>query len=240
MAIYTDDVDLKALWRFENDLADTAGNNDLTGVNTPQFSSTKKQGDYALYLNNADADYAYIADADTDIEFDSSAWSVGGWFRAGDVANKSAFINKGIATDRGFYLAFRYRDIAIYWASGASSGNGYITTGDVVSADTWYHVVITWDGTTIRCYINGSETSAGDFPATPGYTNRANDENLEIGMSGVPDDEYLDEVFFFTRTLNSTEVSDIYNNGIQDPVAGGRPKKRLLRIGTRQGARLGM
>ena len=89
----------------------------------------------------------------------------------------------------------------------------------------WHHVVSTFDGTTRKVYVDGSEVSSksasGSIPATHfGLLFGATDMNTSAGTadatktalaanhSGIK----LDEVRFYNSALSAQDISNIYNN----------------------------
>lgn len=227
MAIYTNDADLEGCWRFDNDLTDESANGyDLTDYNTVGYSSAdKQQGTHSLSLVSANLEGAYIADASCPaLDFSGNNWSLLVWINPDNAANRQNIVDKGGSSlDRGFYFRINGDDVAIYWATGAEAGAGYTTNNNPFNDDAWHHVVLTYDGSTIRCYVDGSETSSDDFPVTQGTNCRETTSPFRIGIRNDDSDPWqglLDEMAFFSRTLNSTDISDIYNNGIQDAAGG--------------------
>jgi hypothetical protein len=85
------------------------------------------------------------------------------------------------------------------------------------SIDVWTHLALTWDGFTVRFYVNGAE--AGSLVAT---SIRVADTWLGIGRRdeslGPPASDFefnglVDEVGYWGRALTGAEVRAIYNAG---------------------------
>ncbi len=226
MAIYTDDSALEGGWRFDNDYTDESANsNTLTGNNSPTFDGADaQQGSHSIDFERDDSEYASITDASqTGLEC-LSAFSIGGWFKF--ETHPSAHVNligkldtPGSLQD-GYRLGCRYHDVRFY-----IDGASYETSGNVVSSTgTWYHIVITHDGTTVRLYIDGSEVTDNDFPVTT--SNFPSDVSADFNIGAINSgasyhyDGKADEVFVFSRALSAADVEDIADNGIQDPVSG--------------------
>jgi hypothetical protein len=91
---------------------------------------------------------------------------------------------------------------------------------DALPNDVWTHLVVTYDGSNdtsgFSMYLNGTEVSltSVDNDATIDLS-----ANLDWGIGARPggySEEYkgfIDEVALYNRTLNSTEVSELYNSG---------------------------
>ena len=84
---------------------------------------------------------------------------------------------------------------------------------NVMTANAWTHVLLNWDGTTCQLYFNGVASGASD--TTTGDTVVSSDGTNLIGRIDIYDNwnGLIDEVLIFNRSLNSTEISDLYNSG---------------------------
>ena len=108
----------------------------------------------------------------------------------------------GGAFDPAFSGAFDESDMS--W--------GYITGSTALALATWYHAVVTYNGTNINLYLNGqsdatavSKTDVIAFDqenVTLGY----NAPNTQYYLSGI-----LDEARIYNRALTSTEISRAYS-----------------------------
>ena len=80
----------------------------------------------------------------------------------------------------------------------------------------WYHLVGTFDGTTMRLYVNGIEENSN---VTPGSID-TNNLNLQIGKQWWYYSNYswfngtIDEVRIYNRALSPEEINASYNNGL--------------------------
>jgi PKD repeat protein len=84
--------------------------------------------------------------------------------------------------------------------------------------DTWSHLAVTWDGTTLRLYVNGSQVAS-----TPVTGSLANSNGpLDIGGNGVWSEYFsglIDEVRVYNRALAATEIQA----DMKEPVGGAPP-----------------
>lgn len=95
-------------------------------------------------------------------------------------------------------------------------GNGAANVnvnGGNVALNTWTHIACSWDGTTVRLYINGGTPITGAQTVSP-YNNNA---PLKIGTwgavgSGDEFDGTIDEVRLYDRALSLAEITDAMNN----------------------------
>ena len=106
------------------------------------------------------------------------------------------------------------------FAIGCSSGGAIMLTGcgggdtstgaGVISVDDWYHIVVTFNGSTSKIYSNNvlEKTSVYVY-------NTANDPIIIGGWSGNPEGMtgHIDEVGIWSRELTEAEITELYNSG---------------------------
>jgi glucose/arabinose dehydrogenase/chitodextrinase len=88
----------------------------------------------------------------------------------------------------------------------------------VLPLDTWSHLAVTWDGTTLRLYVNG--TQAGSTTVTGTLLDSSGP--LDIGGNGVWGEYFsglIDEVRVYNRALGDSEIQ----TDMDQPVGGGAP-----------------
>ena len=101
---------------------------------------------------------------------------------------------------------------------------GRTVTGEGTAAlvsGTWYHAAVTWDGTTVRLYLNGVEEDnwAERSLSTPSA------DTFQIGChsSGFRHfDGVLDDVRLHSRALCADEVAAVYQNVRTPRIVGWR------------------
>ena len=80
------------------------------------------------------------------------------------------------------------------------------------SQDVWYHVVFTWQDTTLSIYVDGELNNTA--ACTSGINSTANTIYLgnhttaNVGVNGA-----MDEVRVYDRALSATEVKLLYDRG---------------------------
>lgn len=134
--------------------------NDATLYNSPAYNQTYFSFDKDLY------EYAAIPDIGS-----LSTWSVEAWFKVtssltgqityviGNEFDLSTNINFGIGT----ISAPASYNIAVGFFDGAWRS----TNGFAPALNTWYHCVGTYDGTTIKQYVNGVLSTQLSYAGTP-------------------------------------------------------------------------
>ncbi len=99
----------------------------------------------------------------------------------------------------------------IRWSHSGGS-NYHDTTGFTFKSNTWYHVVVTYDGTTsgtnVHIYVDGTDITLSDATETvlPSISSR----ELVIGETFIGK---LDDVRIYNRVLSAKEVQSLYKAG---------------------------
>ena len=91
------------------------------------------------------------------------------------------------------------------------NGANRTTTSAQYSINTWYNLVVTSDGTTVKMYVNGSQVTLDSTTVvarnfTNVWINSAKYSSGNFGITGK-----IDEVAIFNRALESTEISALYD-----------------------------
>lgn len=215
---------LAAYWKFNEssgNAADSSGAGvTLTNNNTVGYAAGKiaNAGDYGSSNTNK-----YFSAANT-LGINGGAISHNFWVNistaptSGNAAglvghfNNSNKINERVfyKNDGGTLNLYFNRLIA------GISNNGP-TVAQTLTTGTWYMITFTYDGTTVRGYVNGTEIgNAGGGSGSgsdSGYFN-----GIIVGsMNGGPPTDVLkgllDEYGVWSRALSPTEITTLYNGG---------------------------
>jgi hypothetical protein len=93
-----------------------------------------------------------------------------------------------------------------------------VSAAEVITYNTWNHVVVTWDGTTgsgsSRIFVNGVEISYSY--TDDGSGSRHSDASNELYIGNNPSqsqafDGYIDEIRLYGRILSSAEITELYS-----------------------------
>lgn len=125
----------------------------------------------------------------------------------------------------------------------AFPGGYLIGTGTTtMSTGVWYHIVMTWDGTYTKVYVNGTlEINFNANSQSGGYSTvylGVGGTGFYAGFWGYNQQSFnsitiadIDCWYIWKRTLTSTEASDFYNNGLVYPFGSTfmpAPNRRLF------------
>mgnify|MGYP001564181253 CR=1 FL=1 len=97
--------------------------------------------------------------------------------------------------------------------------NNFTDYATTLSNGTWYHIVMTYDGTNIRGYLNGSLVAGPTAQSGNGNSSCPDTYYTSIGsmVSGGfinNTDGSIDEVGVWSRALTGSEITSLYNGGI--------------------------
>ncbi len=199
--------------RFGNNNGEYVGNlpNAVAGVSTPLNNSQSFDG-------NAD----WIVDNDNPFRtaIDGSASF---WVKPDDLSDSRVFIasGDGINATPYVYLGFGAGTGFLEFSLNTGTNNIDRTSGfEIPTNGTWYHVVITNDGSNNSFYINGILQPSSNVTGTPGlwFGDETRTDNFRIGGLNRSDNfgNYsgdIDEIALWNRSLSSAEVVQLYNEG---------------------------
>lgn len=196
--------------------------NDATGVNNGSISGTAtvetgKIGS-AYYFAPYPSSYISIANS-TSLNIQGNTISLSAWVKStsgGTQMIVSKFSGVGTHTDPYFQYNLQLLQGSSLFPRFFLSigGTAYYAANNTISINhnQWYHIAGTYDGTTMRLYLNGSQIATtavtGNIKSysTPVYISK----NGALGETFIGN---IDEVGIWNRTLSASEVSQLYNSG---------------------------
>ncbi len=198
-------------------LDETAGTNVqdiLGGIDGRVVNGDGDEWVTGLIGNAIEFDFTIESDEYVDFGNDtqfSSIRSISLWFfnkdSSGGVGGKQLV---GRESDTNMTLVYIDNTQDIIYIDKTSST--VLTSGSAITRNVWHHVALIFNGTNTTLYIDGEQDVSGTS-STDQQFNTTN--NLTIGgfSGGRTIKGILDEVGFWDRTLNSSDVSDLYNAG---------------------------
>jgi len=197
---------LVAYYAMDNNAEDGSGNgNHGTLQGAPQW--VEGLIGKALQFNGG-TDYVEVADAPgLDI---INTITIAAWIKANTFGNWRGFVVKGLETAPYAMQMWGDGSLRFGWNYGSppgAVGNGLVNSNGKMPLGEWAHLAVTYDGSTLRFYINGGlDTQETDVSLVFG----TNDEPLILGCDFPGGDEYfdgaMDDVRVYNRALSPSEV----------------------------------
>jgi len=191
-----------ARWEFEQDVADSWGDNDGTDNTSAGYSTDAQVGNYAKAFDG-------VGDEVNITPFSGfSDFTLTGWFNADDVQNVGAIIalkqnlNHRVRTNSG-NLDFVVRD--------ADVGNSVTVSGNI-SAGTYTFFAATYSSAEdMELFLNDAN-SQGTTNAP--YASSGNEDLVgNSDTNGRYYDGLVDDLRIYSKVLSTTEISNLYNTG---------------------------
>jgi hypothetical protein len=219
-------TNLKAYYSFNNSLNDLSGNNHTASY----LGNSSRVDGYNPCLDSANNFQGYNEPASNSIEFPTtlmsamnnlSAGSVSLCFNLDSLANHSHYFgidNTLLAKQKHgsnsqLNLSIQDGKVRFHLTGGFPSATNFVST-TTVSINVWYNVTCTWDGQTIKMYINGVLDNSMSSSAT--LSNMSSPSYFAIGalngIGGSGSYSSIDNVAFWSSSLSSSEVSQLYQS----------------------------
>ena len=144
------------------------------------------------------------------IEPSTTALSISFWLYVTNSATSQGLVTKYSSTDYGVTIWGG----GLYFFIKTASWDGISVASYLSSySNQWVHVCCTWDGSTRKIYLNGTEEATGAKTGSITYaSNNTRLGNLE-GAGGFQFGGNMDDVSFYDVGLSASDVTDIYNSG---------------------------
>lgn len=140
---------------------------------------------------------------------EASSFTISVWFNASNVQDPYPYIVSKIGVPAEFNYFIGLDNGSVYAAVGVNNA-GAVNVTAPVNANTWYHVLMTYDGSKVRMYLNGKyigEKENTYHSATSAST------KLCFGGGGWNTNLFsgsIDNVRVYNRVLNYAEIQALY------------------------------
>jgi hypothetical protein len=213
-------------WKFDEGAgtttADTVGTNSGTLANF-NFNSTSgwRSGSSCVSggcLQFDGTDDAVSVGAGNNFDL-TSAFSLGVWVKPNTIAGtKTIFYRGTAATVGGYEINQEGSSFRGYFYDTAWQGTGLSTA---INADTWYYVLISYDKSLLKLYIDGKLDKQSSFTNS---VNAPSGAYTEIGALSPTVQRFsglIDEVRIYNSALTASAVRDQYIAGLDQLLAKG-------------------
>ena len=185
----------------------------MTSANLVQ-SDLYRQTPYSNYSIQFDGT-DYLSDGATSGIFDgATSLSISGWMRITSGSTESIMIGSWQSGSTQFLIRWRNpasNSFEFYLNTGATTRHAD-TSGFAISADTWYHVVGTWDGSDMRMYLNG--VAYPTATATGALNSVSQDNWIGRYLTTYANGQLSNIALWKNTALTQAQVTEIYNFGV--------------------------
>lgn len=221
--ILKDSANLKAYYRFESGAltTDSSGNaHTLTQVNTPTEDASGKYGGAVAYASASSQHHTAV----NHVDFRPTGnFSLSGWIKTSTTgATQNIFIS-------AYFPASPYSGIQFivnssnklvlysYKNTGTVDGTDYksIASSGTVTDGSWHHVVGTWDGSTLKVYVDGKMDGSVAWANAAGFDATNNKVRVGAGDNAGTANNFfngsIDDLAFLNGTaLSADQIKELY------------------------------
>ena len=217
-------------WKLDGNGNDSEGNKNLTSVGPIFYTDGINQGQSAL-LNGSNT-CLYTNEQITNVnqrQLTISLWMlIGGGSGSWRCAIHKASTTAVGASEYWIGASVSNNIIATYGARSSGYNHSSGDTGVRAELNTWYHVVLTWDGNTVRNYVNGVRCAEYAYSLNPFISHPT-----IIGASSITSSTYqfpgiIDDVRIYNAALGMRSVQLLYSNEYTKKIENEINKNLLL------------
>lgn len=209
-------TNLTHYYKFDNSLTDEVGSDDFTNNGATYTASGKLSGCYSF-----DGTNDYMTAGTSSGMINACAFTISVWVLkdAYDTdSDRVLTVHKG---DPSSGCTLYYYDDAgqppeLKWFINDGTNSDTVvwepTPAGPLDTTNFHHAVLTYDGTTYRLYVNGTERDTTTVPGTVSFSTRAFTLGSYDGSGSFHNGD-IDELGIWSRALSASEVSQLYNSG---------------------------
>jgi len=209
------DTNVKGVGEIVKDYSSFENNGTIYG--NPVWEANGKIG--GAYTFDGVDDYIEISNPGNVL--DGESLSISAWIYADDWDTYFPRIVDRVYDEQfAFYVYGGSNELT--WALATAGGDvDYANTGTTtISTGEWVHVVLTYDQSDVKLYVNGSLEDTYGEGISGGLDSSSSEirigERVEDGEDTRAWDGKIDEVMIFNRSLSEAQVKEIYNSGIAE------------------------
>lgn len=217
------DASLQAYYRLEN-VNDSKNSYNLTNINTVAFNAAKFNNGADAGSSNTNkclaiASTVGVANSNTNV-------SISFWIKLNtEIGSGDNDICKLNFTTNNVSYIFRYsynggtRQLNFWRVRELIAVDGF-TYNITLGTSSFHHIVMTWDGTNVRGYVDGS--LVGSPSAASGNGSGSGSDTFSL-LANYPSYGFtsaiMDDTAVFSRVLTASEITNLYNGGMGFDVA---------------------
>ncbi len=204
---------------------DSWGTRDLTNFNSIAFDGGKIGNAATSGPSNANKHLLNNAD---NYGIDGGNISISCWFNEATAPTSGSWdviAAQGSAASHVSYAIVHASDGTMkFWRYYTGAFPYYVSAPYTITLGTWYHAVLTYDGTSLHGWINGADqgssttSGTGASGASSGFELFSADD---IQGSNSIFSGKVDECGIWNKKLSNPEIADLYNSGSGDSLVSG-------------------
>jgi len=228
-------TNLVAYYRL-GDLQSAYGNYPLTNLGTVTFDAGKVGNAANMGASNS-TKALYRLGSFPAIASSTTNQSYSLWFKVNTLMTAQKILlghvmTRGMTAIAVSKVAEDYKLIFMRYICSGTDAYEEVNTTFAEDTVSWFHAVMTYDGTHLKGYLNGSNT--GEIDSGGGYQQPGGAYVNSFVLGASPDTPYtedgvpvsswfsglIDEVGVWNKVLSANEIADLYNNGLGNPLLG--------------------
>jgi hypothetical protein len=186
-------------YTFDNTHSNTNGQNPFSAANTQFIDDRNNNPNSALRITSTSSNSNAII---SNLPTGNSHRTISLWYRSGSFSSGFA----------GIFVYGGNASLQNFGAYIAANGNHYFQAfgtdanfGGTFPQSVWRHLVLTYDGITVRMYLNGTLQGSQNYNLSTGNT-----LGFRLGGNGAVID--VDDLLGFNYAMTQAEVVSFYNN----------------------------
>jgi len=203
-----------AYYPFNGNAYDESGNANHGNIYGATLTTDRKGKANSAY--SFDGVSSYISVSNSNSLCPTSALTVSAWVYADDLDHRHIIVAKRINLNtfpyNSYLLASENASSTQTWTAGIST-NSYeiaIKNSPIITPNIWYHLLLTYDGSTLSFYVNGVLANSQAKSGNISYSSM----DLFIGTDAL-NAHYLkgkiDDIRIYNRVLSANEIQALYN-----------------------------
>ena len=188
-------------WSFNTGFTDISG----SGHNLSSIGSVTLQPGIVGSAASFDGS-GFLYSSNPSLTGTFSAFSMGAFIKAiGNPGPDAIIMGNFFGCPTGFCAGLTDHFGAAYAYVGSGTSNAHDTGAELNNGE-WHHIAQTFDGTTIRLYVDGVETAS----AVSTYTHSLAASEFSMGGRSILDQTFtglMDEAFFADHVMSSAEIA---------------------------------
>ena len=230
------DANLVSYWRFDGNYLDSKGTNNGSAISISGYGNAYGKFNQGIYSAGGSVNRSLTIPSSVSLISPTTGLTVSIWVNVTSLVAQTVPLSMRYLPDpTSPYNAYLFDIETTSLTFGVNTANGYgsASINMVFPTNTWQHLIGTYDGSTVKLYLNGILTGSGSIT---GAINYGSSRELRIAdnyyNAGQFYTGYIDDVALFSRALSAAEVFEIYSKGESSSL---RPLEAIYQLNSDSG-----